>query len=133
MYKGSIAGDAGYQYITLINVNNTNPYYTPQQIAASRDPVTGSYSFSFSNVGDGEYYIVSGTDMDNDYVICDAGEACGTYPDVGSFTISGGNVSGIHFNTGYYVPSAAASLSTGSDRSLMIQRKASSGKQVPAP
>lgn len=109
MYKGSIAGNAGYQYITLVDANTQNQF---AQLPTNRDPITGTYSFSFTGVPDGDYFIVSGTDMDNDFFFCDGGEACGTYPDVGTFTVSGGNINGIQFETGYYVPSGAAASST---------------------
>jgi len=130
MYKGSIIGDAGFQYVTLVDINNTNPYYEPPQIGVSRDPLTGTYSFSFSGVEDGSYYLVSGTDMDNDWIICDAGEACGVYPHVGTFTVNGGNVTGIHFNTGYFVPAGASALSVNTNLNMMVQPKSvsASGK-----
>jgi len=35
--------------------------------------------FTFTQVPAGEYEIVAGTDTDNDYFICDAGEACGAW------------------------------------------------------
>ncbi|MEM7409432.1 MAG: S8 family serine peptidase [Myxococcota bacterium] len=44
------------------------------------DPVSGSYSFAFGNVQPGQYMLIAGTDSDNDFVVCDEGEACGAYP-----------------------------------------------------
>lgn len=43
----------------------------------------GSYPWSLPSVLPGNFYILAGTDIDNDFVICDAGEACGAY-----FTLS---------------------------------------------
>ena len=37
------------------------------------------YPFQFTDIPAGEYEIVAGTDADNDLVICDAGEACGSW------------------------------------------------------
>lgn len=120
MYKGSIVGDAGYQYITLVNANT---FLQVVQLPTSRNSITGSYSFSFSGVPNGEYFIVSGTDMDNDFIICDSGEACGVYPQVGTFTVNGGNVTGIQFNTGYFIPAGVAALSVNIATNMVIELK----------
>lgn len=39
-----------------------------------------NYSFNLNSLPEGSYYIVAGTDRDNDFIICDEGEACGFYP-----------------------------------------------------
>lgn len=127
MYKGSDVGDAGYQYITLVNADTRQ---VVKQIATSRDPVYGTYSFNFANVPEGNYFIVSGTDMDNDFFFCDDGEACGSYPDVGSFTVNGGNVSGIQFESGYYVPSAIAGINSAATVNRVLLRKSAGSKQM---
>jgi serine protease len=41
---------------------------------------SGTYTFTFSSVSGDIYYIIAGTDMDNDGFICDEGEFCGEYP-----------------------------------------------------
>jgi serine protease len=46
----------------------------------------GSYNYTFTNVAAGEYQIVAGSDLDNDDIICDAGEACGGYPTINQLT-----------------------------------------------
>lgn len=38
-----------------------------------------SYEFSFPDISAGSYQIFAGTDLDNDLLICDEGEACGAY------------------------------------------------------
>ena len=40
----------------------------------------GVYQIDLRDVAPGTYELVVGSDMDNDSFICDAGEACGTYP-----------------------------------------------------
>jgi serine protease len=40
----------------------------------------GVYIYRFDDVPAGEYRIVAGTDMNNDGIICDEGEACGAFP-----------------------------------------------------
>jgi serine protease len=47
------------------------------QASASSDG--GSYTFAFNNVPPGQYQIFAGSDADNDLLICDAGEACGSW------------------------------------------------------
>jgi len=44
------------------------------------DPENGVYNYRFDEVAAGEYHIVAGTDMNDDGFICDAGEACGSFP-----------------------------------------------------
>jgi serine protease len=50
------------------------------------DAVGGEYAYSLGGVGPGTYFLLAGTDSDNDLVICDPGEACGAYPTVGVST-----------------------------------------------
>ena len=39
-----------------------------------------SVPYRFDSVGSGDYLVVTGTDMNNDFFVCDDGEACGVYP-----------------------------------------------------
>lgn len=60
----------------------------------------GSYSYLFSDVKAGDYYVTAGTDSDNDQAICDAGEACGGYPILGQLdliTINDSSLGNIDF------------------------------------
>ncbi|MFN4263391.1 MAG: S8 family serine peptidase [Thioalkalivibrionaceae bacterium] len=41
------------------------------------------YPFQFTRVPPGSYRLIAGTDMDNDGMICDPGEACGAWPTLG--------------------------------------------------
>jgi serine protease len=45
----------------------------------------GRYPFAISNVPAGSYYIVAGSDNDNDQIFCDAGESCAVYPSFANF------------------------------------------------
>ena len=72
---GSNSGiDVGVIYILL---------YDPVLGEVVAEVSTGSdgtsYPFDFLNVPAGAYEILAGTDADNDYIICDAGEACGAW------------------------------------------------------
>jgi serine protease len=71
------SGDVGYIYVLLIDTD------TGTSIDEISPPaVSGTYSFTFSNVPAGTYEILAGTDSDNDFFICDPGEACGIYPSI---------------------------------------------------
>jgi serine protease len=66
--------DLGRIYILLIDDT------TEQVVAeASALPSSGDYAFDFGEVPAGTYQIYAGTDLDNDFLICDPGEACGAW------------------------------------------------------
>jgi serine protease len=71
------AGDAGRLYVLLVNAQ-----LEPVDQAVA-DAASGAYSYSFANVPAGTYFVVAGSDADDDGTICDAGEACGAYPTLG--------------------------------------------------
>lgn len=70
----SIAGDAGYHYILLLDADT-------QAVVDQLDmkPMDGRYDFTLTNVSPGAYQLLVGTDSNNNGLICDAGEACGAY------------------------------------------------------
>ncbi|WP_250657065.1 S8 family serine peptidase [Alkalimarinus coralli] len=64
----------------------------------------GTYSYTFSDVPVGDYYIFASTNMDQDGVVSDVGEAQGDYPVVGDATLielRDADVTGLDFNVGY--------------------------------
>jgi len=66
--------DLGRIYILLIDDT------TEEVVAeAATLPRGGSYAFDFGEVPAGTYQIYAGTDLDNDFLICDPGEACGAW------------------------------------------------------
>ncbi len=69
-----MGNDVGYVYVLLIDTITGNVIDQTEPGAAG-----GTYAYAFSNVAAGTYNIVAGTDADNDFVICDAGEACGAF------------------------------------------------------
>ena len=71
------SADAGRQFVLLIDAEDDS---LVGQDAV--DAVDGQYEFAFSGVPPGDYRIIAGTDMDNDAIICDAGEACGAFPSI---------------------------------------------------
>ena len=62
------------QWIVLIDAQ------TQKSVAATQATYSSlGYEFSFTHVALGDYYVVAGSDLDNDQYICDGGEACGAY------------------------------------------------------
>ena len=68
------SADAGFQYILLVDPISGE---TLDQVAASA--IDGRYSYEFSDVPEGTYQIIAGSDSNNDFFICDTGESCGAY------------------------------------------------------
>ncbi len=106
----ALNADAGYHYVLLID---TVDFRVLDQWQGAVEG--GSYRYQFDNVlfpAGREYYVVGGTDLDNDYLICDFGEACGIYFSPGDFrTIGVDDVhNGLDFITGFGVGVQASSL-----------------------
>ncbi|MDH3716072.1 MAG: S8 family serine peptidase, partial [Gammaproteobacteria bacterium] len=97
-----VTGNAGHQIVLLFDVSNpTNPLLVDVANAAASN---GQYTFQFSNVSPGEYFIMSGSDNDYDGFICDSGESCGAYPDLnsnGSIIVGDADVGGLDFLVSY--------------------------------
>ncbi|WP_160164271.1 S8 family serine peptidase [Marinobacter santoriniensis] len=83
--------DAGLHFVLLVRTepDENGNYLTEAQDSVQAD--NGQYVFSFRHydgVGEqepdevrpGTYYLVGGTDLDNDGIICQPGEACAEYP-----------------------------------------------------
>lgn len=65
-------------------------YDSQQQPVAGMDidaDANGRYHFNFAELASGEYLLLASTDSDNDYLLCDSGEACGVYPTIGLPTL----------------------------------------------
>ncbi|ABC80011.1 S8 family serine peptidase [Anaeromyxobacter dehalogenans] len=77
------AGDAGFLYALLVRDGVNGPELVKQWAGAASG---GSYAFRFDGVSAGTYYLVAGSDMNDDGYICDAGEACGAWPTLGVLT-----------------------------------------------
>jgi serine protease len=94
-----ITADAGFHWIVLIDAQSGSSVETVSAAATS-----GAYSFNFTDIVLGEYFVYAGTDSDNDFDICDAGEACGAYPDLNQpmpVTVVDRNLTDIDFVTGF--------------------------------
>ena len=91
--------DVGYLYVLLIDPDS--------QFAVREFQATGSsgvYNYEFLDVPAGDYEIIAGTDADNDFVICDPGEACGQYLTLDQplmLTVVDSDVTGMDFAVGW--------------------------------
>lgn len=90
--------NAGYLYVLLVDVDTLD---TLDLVAVAAS--NGQYTYSFSGVPAGTYLVVAGSDMDNDGLICDVGEACGAYPTLTSLTAVtvSGDATDIDFTAGF--------------------------------
>jgi len=71
---GSTAADVGVVYVLLYKQNEDAPF--AQRSASASE---GRYHFVFDGLPAGDYQVFAGSDADNDLLICDAGEACGSW------------------------------------------------------
>lgn len=102
--------DAGYHYVLLVDAVDLS--LADQWQGAAQG---GVYQYRFENVTfptGRKYYVIGGTDLDNDLEICDPGEACGIYASVGDFRSIGADDahSGLDFITGFGVGGQASAL-----------------------
>jgi len=107
----SLVNDAGYQYVLLIDSSSNGVIDTQ-----SGSFVNGALDYTFQNVPfhTGQRYIIlSGSDMDNDGLICDAGESCGAYLalDLPVAITPDNDLTGLDFLSGFEVPLSSPSRS----------------------
>lgn len=70
-----VTADAGFLFLLLLDADT---FEFVQQVDIDLD--NGIYPYQFNNVPYGEYVLIGGSDVDNDFVICGVGESCGNYP-----------------------------------------------------
>ncbi len=87
-------GDAGFQFVLLLDADS-------EELVAQQnvDLVNGRYRYNFSGVPTGEYFVLTGSDIDNNLLICELGESCGGYPTLNQFVRVNidKNISGLDF------------------------------------
>ena len=83
MRVGTAVATSGVGYLYLLLLDETFESLEQQQLVADNN---GQYHYSFEGLAAGSYYLLAGTDSDNDLNLCDAGEACGAYPTRGLST-----------------------------------------------
>jgi subtilisin family serine protease len=100
-----IAGSVGELYVFLIDRNSGE--ITVQQY----QPNAGQYEYRFTRVDPGVYFIIAGSDPDNDGFVGGSGEALGIYPteDGQLLVIANKSFENLDFNVTYEIPLEAAS------------------------
>ena len=95
---GGTGGDAGAHYVTLHDVDTLDAVAEVLSTASG-----GGYTFTFTDVPAGTYFLRAGSDPNNDGSKCQAGEACGGYTVLNELTpiTVNADVSGLNFATGY--------------------------------
>ncbi|PXX89740.1 hypothetical protein DIT71_14620 [Marinobacter vulgaris] len=99
--------DAGRHYVLLVSADDERDTIEQTVVSAS----DGQYRFAFDEVEPGEYFLVSGTDMDNNGLICENGEACAEYPVNGlpeKIVVGDESLGGITLTTSFRRPTIAA-------------------------
>ncbi len=115
--------NAGFHYVLLLDPDTGEPVYDTSLRANN-----GVYQFSIPDVAAGSYVVLAGSDQNNDFFICDAGEACGAYPTLDSYSLLevSSNVTGVNFGTG--LNAVIQSLSVGTSGRMGYAR--SRGKRA---
>ncbi len=112
--------NVGYLYVLLLDVATFDTFDT-LGVAGSN----GIYNYSFSGIAPGTYYIVAGSDMNNDGFVCDEGEACGAFPTltpVSKITVNS-NLTGINFDAGFSSSIGATIALAGAQSALKFSRR----------
>ena len=104
----TIGSNAGLHYVLIVDPI-TQTTVRSMQVSANN----AQYVFSIADVPAGTYQIVAGSDSNNDTFICDSGEACGVYRDVGSpeNVILSGPRTDLNFTSGFRTTLSQTSLS----------------------
>jgi serine protease len=93
--------NAGVQRIELLDATSGASLQT---LRVAADPLSGGYPYSFSDLDPGSYRVTATSDLNNDGQSCDAGEACGSYPQLSApaiINLFDRNLSGLDFSSGF--------------------------------
>lgn len=99
--------NAGRHYVLLLSSDGSLETVAQTVVNATG----GQYSFQFETVEPGEYFLVAGSDTDNNGFICESGEACAEYPVNGlpqTITVGDQPINGIRLNTSFRRPTISA-------------------------
>jgi len=103
-----IVPGAGRHYVVLVDESTLQ--ITQQVAIQAQGEETG---FDFGSVTPISYLLLAGTDMDNDGLICDDGEACGAYPVFGEPTTIQPTAADLAFETAFRTYSTATADAAG--------------------
>ena len=99
MTIGAVESEGQPAPIYALVVNSTTNEVVKEVLAI--DNGDGTASYSAQNIPAGFYVVIAGSDIDNDLVICQVGEACGAYPSLGApfdVEVNGSDISELNFN-----------------------------------
>jgi serine protease len=125
-----VAGSVGELYVFLIDWNSGE--FTVQQYQSN----ASQYQYRFTGVDPGVYFIIAGSDPDNDGFVGGSGEALGIYPteDSPQLVIANKSFEKLDFNVTYEIPLEAASAtqrkSATKDTQPACQSFAKNGKSL---
>ncbi len=113
VFNGPVSTNTGSHYVLLLPKDESKEAHTVHVLP---DTEKGEYRFAIDAVAPGDYFIFAGSDMDQDGILCDPGEACGALrtldlPEL--VTVTDGDKSSLNFGTAYLVDFGSASLSSG--------------------
>ena len=126
-----VAGTVGELYVFLIDWNSGE--FTVQQYQSN----AGQYEYRFTGVEPGVYFIIAGSDPDNDGFVGGSGEALGTYPteDDPQLIIANKSFDQLDFSVTYEIPleasSAAQAESTKKGMQSACQPSDENGNNLP--
>jgi serine protease len=123
-------GNVGVVYVLLVEPDTLR---TVAQDTVPFDPATGHYRYSFSGVPAGIYNIYAGTDIDNDLLIGDPGEALGAYLtlDQPVFVEIPGESAALDFAVGFEVDLPSQPGAQAASRTPRLERSAVPRRIVP--
>lgn len=91
------------QYVLLVDPDSMETLnWSLAELAAD-----GSQPFRIENVPPGNYLLISGSDANNDFMVCDAGESCGYFqdgPEIVPIQVFDQDIDGLDLTSGYGVP-----------------------------
>lgn len=97
---GVTSGTTGRMHVELLDATTG----ATVQTAACTIDAGGSCAYALQGVPPGRYRVRAGTDMDHDGQVCDAGEACGSYPTgatPATVQVGTSDLVGINFTVGF--------------------------------
>lgn len=77
-----VSANAGVQYVLLVATDAVaeNGVFPTEAGSSALIANDGKYLYQVNGIKKGRYFVSSGSDLDFDNLICDAGESCGQYP-----------------------------------------------------
>jgi serine protease len=88
--NAELTANAGVQYVLILDADvEANEEGVFASVAGSSALIAnkGEYSYQITGLKKGRYTVSTGSDLDFDNVICDAGESCGQYPTLAQSSI----------------------------------------------